>query len=645
MRTVNTLYLPLYVIYMQIRSRFENIKKLYREYHYEHLVVRVFLNWVRGKKIDGVVEFRLKTIDARFQIKNGRINKRYTKHGQPRFFVCTPAIQHDRFKEKDTYAALYTSPLLHIYEYIKNERRVIRHGLSDSDKRKALSLARKSLEYFLLHKKRLPLEEGTMNLDGLFTEPALVDVVLWVSGTVRGSIIYRGESLTHALVEGVIRSARDPRFEPLTYDELEKLTIEVNIFTDLYIPAPNPRLYNSILENKGYRVRHRDQMGWFLPSVFNMTLFPNYSNFLKTLATQKGRISEENLTRSRFETFEVSICIEGDDTKKMHTLHGSILESKVEKKLTTQGIKEKADSMADWICRIQSETGFLPRRANPYTQLLEGTDWPRMAFSSFALGMYGRCTKSKKYTQAARKAGHYIHSIIDEVTYMPDDIYLLTHAYLGRLFLIEGNVDLCHTYIEKIYAKSFNKATSVITRLQIASLLFEAGESNKSYLEHSKKITKDIYTQWEELVQKKEEISLAEYAELVPLLFYYTHTIKDSFFSEKEYANIMNWYSSQQNTNGSFSNTTISPYTYTRGTGKIFEALAIDSTLADVNKKTLAWLLQFQYTEESFFAVKPEFQKKLEGSIMHDHFNHTSWIDSAGHILIGISRLENHVSL
>ena len=101
----------------------------------------------------------------------------------------------------------------------------------------------------------------------------------------------------------------------------------------------------------------------------------------------------------------------------------------------------------------------------------------------------------------------------------------------------------------------------------------------------------------------------------------------------------MGWYLEAQQTNGAFPNTQRSSYCYTRGTGKIFEAMSIDKKNIDSVHNSLSWTLSLQYTHKNLFYIPPSERQYFSGSIMHDSFDHSAWTDSVSHLLIGAARL------
>jgi hypothetical protein len=97
---------------------------------------------------------------------------------------------------------------------------------------------------------------------------------------------------------------------------------------------------------------------------------------------------------------------------------------------------------------------------------------------------------------------------------------------------------------------------------------------------------------------------------------------------------LIEWYKKHQLEDGAFPDTTLSSYSYTRGTLKILEALSSVIALNKLDYSSLPWLARMQFTNESTFCVQPAWQEKIIGGLRHDAHNATCWIDAAGHLLL-----------
>lgn len=129
-----------------------------------------------------------------------------------------------------------------------------------------VQLARESIIYYLKNKKRLSLPD---NLPPELTEKrAGVFVSLKKNGKLRGCIgtfLPTQDNIALEIIENAISAAvHDPRFSPVTLDEVEKLTISVDILS-----APEEVKDISELDPKKYGiiVSHGYKKGLLLPDL------------------------------------------------------------------------------------------------------------------------------------------------------------------------------------------------------------------------------------------------------------------------------------------------------------------------------------------------------------------------------------------
>jgi hypothetical protein len=105
---------------------------------------------------------------------------------------------------------------------------------------------------------------------------------------------------------------------------------------------------------------------------------------------------------------------------------------------------------------------------------------------------------------------------------------------------------------------------------------------------------------------------------------------------------VRDWLRSQQLASGAFPDTTESDFVYSRGTGKIFEVLALyPDESPGVLDGALGWLLSMQYRPDSAFFIPHEHWPRVLGGLRHDCYGPDAWIDAAGHFLLGLARLQN----
>ena len=127
-------------------------------------------------------------------------------------------------------------------------------------------LARKSIDYYLTHRTYLPIPKDLPQ--ELYTQKAGVFVCLKIRGQLRGCIGTfqpQQENLIAEIIHNAVSAAiEDPRFPPVTLEELPKIHITVDILTP---PEPvssidqlDPKKYGIIVQ-RGWR------RGLLLPDI------------------------------------------------------------------------------------------------------------------------------------------------------------------------------------------------------------------------------------------------------------------------------------------------------------------------------------------------------------------------------------------
>lgn len=136
-------------------------------------------------------------------------------------------------------------------------------SLSDSEKKKLLEIARKTIEEFL-NNSRVP--EFKIESDKLKKKSGAF-VTIKKEGNLRGCIglIQAQKPLYKAVQDmAVSASTKDPRFPPVTPEEVEKLTIEISVLTP-FSKVGNPE--NIEVGRDGLMIRKGFRSGLLLPQV------------------------------------------------------------------------------------------------------------------------------------------------------------------------------------------------------------------------------------------------------------------------------------------------------------------------------------------------------------------------------------------
>lgn len=142
--------------------------------------------------------------------------------------------------------------------------------LSEEDGKFLVKLARETIETFIKEKKKLKVPENTP--DSLKEELG-VFVTLNKDGLLRGCIGYPEPiaPLVKAVIDVAISAAvNDPRFSPVTINELDDLEIEVSVLTKpVLIEAKKPEEYMEKIKigEDGLIIERGPYKGLLLPQV------------------------------------------------------------------------------------------------------------------------------------------------------------------------------------------------------------------------------------------------------------------------------------------------------------------------------------------------------------------------------------------
>ncbi len=152
--------------------------------------------------------------------------------------------------------------------------------LTRAERSTCLVLARASLERWLRHGERASEHDLGVPPSGTFREPRGVFVTLHKAGELRGCIgrIEAERPLWEALRDAAISAAvRDPRFDPVTREELGELRISVSVLTPTWaVDGPDGieiGRHGVILSVRGTRSvflpQVAEEMGWDAPTTLS----------------------------------------------------------------------------------------------------------------------------------------------------------------------------------------------------------------------------------------------------------------------------------------------------------------------------------------------------------------------------------------
>lgn len=178
----------------------------------------------------------------------------------------------------------------------------------EKERKYMIELARNSISYALKNKKEfVPQKPAETKLN----ETRAVFVTLKINDELRGCIgsMVATESLFQA-VSGMAHSAafNDPRFAPLTADELNKINIEISVLTPMEKVASWKDIKNGI---DGVYIKKGYHSGVFLPQVATETGW-NLETFLSNLCTHKAGLPADCYKDPSTEIYKYQVELFGE---------------------------------------------------------------------------------------------------------------------------------------------------------------------------------------------------------------------------------------------------------------------------------------------------------------------------------------------
>jgi AmmeMemoRadiSam system protein A len=190
----------------------------------------------------------------------------------------------------------------------ETERKEGKQVLDSKQQELALEMARRSLEAWLDHKKTLGAEDLGVPLTGIFRDPGAVFVTLErPGGQLRGCI---GSILAHRPLWEDIRDnainagVRDPRFSPVTLDEVEALHLSVTVLSK---PEPTASYRDFEVGRHGVILKLGGRRAVFLPQVAPEQGWDRETT-LEHLSLKAGLSADAwRSSEARFELFEAQV--------------------------------------------------------------------------------------------------------------------------------------------------------------------------------------------------------------------------------------------------------------------------------------------------------------------------------------------------
>jgi AMMECR1 domain-containing protein len=472
-----------------------------------------------------------------------------------------------------------------------------------------------------------------------------LSVSFWIEGSLRGCMVAYQLPLKKALQEATWRAARDPRFKPVLKEEQEKARLEITLLSlEGAIPFFQFREQKTIDPEKAYRVVYQNREGWLLPEVFNAVRFQGMEGFLKTLLTEKGgfRIDTRFLAQAKIEIFHVEDYIESEQKTQLLPLVGPLVKHRERySSFDTQFVRDCKSLLhqaAEQLLGTQEDDGNIPPIIEPLSGKTRQVDWVRLALSATALEIFGQVTGRETYRVGARKAGEYIWAHGYHHPYLDTSTRTLCRVYYGEYLWSAGRTDEAKSVAWETLKQIHLVRFEPILCLKGASFLLLFDE--RAFFKTAQALFESV---WQDFLKKqtsKKSFELALFPELVAVadkLFAFTQETK---YQEKSMY-VTDWLIACQHQRGSFPSVTGgTDFAYTRGTGKIFEVLALNPKRNQESiLRAFEWLRDMQYTKENTFFIPAANRAKILGGFRHDALNQEVWIDASAHVLLGGARL------
>ncbi len=158
--------------------------------------------------------------------------------------------------------------------------------VTPGEKKELIEKARQSIEIFLKSGKRGKLIKPVS--DGILNEITGAFVTIYINGKLRGCIggFAQDKTLNELVQSMAVSAARDSRFEPVKYEELDEMELEISVLS----PLKKIKTIDEIeLGKHGIFVQQGFNSGTFLPQVIEKTDW-NVEQFLGHCARDKAGI-------------------------------------------------------------------------------------------------------------------------------------------------------------------------------------------------------------------------------------------------------------------------------------------------------------------------------------------------------------------
>jgi hypothetical protein len=462
-----------------------------------------------------------------------------------------------------------------------------------------------------------------------------VDVVVWGKGTLCGSRYVLDRPLLEAVYEAARAITHDGRFAPLETRTPEEIHIELTLIHALRIPLLSRERQKGVIDGTcAYEAVGDSARALYVPAVHNCRTFTTLDHLLTTLVHEKmptNRVGEHPKMYTRM-TEGVVLC--GGESKT-RAVRGTMLVPETGS-LTD---RERIERIFTHALAIQDEDGSFPAKISPFGHRYIGVDWIRNACLGVALARALNTFPTLKENVA-------YHALVERqreflLTYLPSRHGLSAHVFGGSLlYLLDA---LRHTSDDRhrrtLHTLFMDTLPHVsydpITYLRASHYLSPIAEKKEQ--EQARSLHGAVERDLTRRLRSHTPFDLASYADY--MLQHGSTDVMQHHNDAVTRESFRGYVQSLQRRDGSFPLRKGVPFSYTRGTGKILEALSQSGLSRDDTCfiRALTWLDTLQYTRERCYFVPPEYIDRVCGGFRHDQSNATVWIDSTAHVLNALS--------
>jgi AMMECR1 domain-containing protein len=501
--------------------------------------------------------------------------------------------------------------------------RPLRLGLSEAEAQAVLTYARQCVEATVSGGETAKAPPPSGELSRL-ARRAEIGIALWTRGSLRGSVIWPANPVMRATQLAAEWACKDARFAPLSASDLEHTRIQVSFIHEPRVPITTREIEScDVYADKAAFVSKGKHLGVYLPEILNVHPRRTLRSFADSLAREKAGLPGFD-AETAFEVSSVSEYIDSADRSRALSLVGPMPGAG---SVSSEVRRASGALAAAWLARIQRGDGALPLRVHPLTGMAEGLDVPRMAFVAHALAAFGVATGVASAVETARQVNAWLDRT-REGAKLPPSSALLTACYRGKSALTLGDDAAVEAATLEALARIESAPREPLVLAHAASF-FSSLRGHSEATRRGAALRAELEERFHRARRAGEPMSLAEWAELAV-----------AFPTDSPIAGeLVDWLTSAQLASGAFPDSTASDFAYTRGTGKVFEVLALSPGPSRAAlDRALAWLVTMQYTDDSMFFVPEEHRARVLGGLRHDAFDMRAWIDAVGHVLLGLAR-------